>query len=252
VLEAAGGRLWDERKGCWRVSEVGRWLRALREFKLAEMAMVHVWAGQPGRGPEVATMRHCDGQQLIRNVFIFDGQVMLITDRDKSKALRDIGIKVARFLPERVGRIVIAHIAWLAPLEELLLREDVLAGAVGQGISTAGGRAVTLERLDVGSQRRETAQLLRDGWLWMDARPGYKGRWETPELSKGLVSLMGRHAGVELGVADYRHVAIEMGRKIKGLVAKQAEAVDDSQDWEDSVPDKKRTQANQFDYVFDL
>ncbi len=251
AMELAGRRLWDVHAGRWRVGQVKRWLAVLREFKLAQMGNVHVWGGQPGRGPEVATMRHRDGEQLIRNVFVFDGQVLLITDRDKSKAIRDIGIKVARFLPAHVGKMVIAYIAWLAPLEELLLRQDSLAEAVGRGGSSSGGGGT--ERADAASQRLRTAQLLRDGWLWMDARPGFKGRWETPELSKRLVSLTGRFAAVELGTADYRHVSIAMGRKIKGLVVKQIEAVDDGEDWEDDgAGDEELTRINKFDFVFDI
>ena len=39
---------------------------------------------QPGQKPEITTMRYCDRQQMIRNVFVFDGQILMITDRDKS------------------------------------------------------------------------------------------------------------------------------------------------------------------------
>jgi hypothetical protein len=233
------------------VGNVRRWLALLRDFKLAHVGNVHIWGGQPGRDPEVTRMRYCDGEQLIRNVFVFDGQVLLITDRDKSKAIRDIGIKVARFLPGHVGRVMVAYVVWLAPLEELLLRQDSLAAAVGWGL--AAGTGAGTGRSDAASQRLRTAQLLRDGWLWMDARPGFKGRWETPELSRRLVALTGRFTGVELGVADYRHVSIEMGRKIKGLVIKQVEAVDDAEDGEDGGGgDEEPTRMNKLDFVFDL
>ena len=36
--------------------------------------------------------------------------MILVTDRDKIKAIRDIRRKVARFLPERIGRILLAYI----------------------------------------------------------------------------------------------------------------------------------------------
>ena len=84
------------------------------------MVLVHVWGGQPGRGPEVITLRHCDTLQVMRNIFIYDGQVMIITDRDKIKAIRDHGRKVARFLPERIGRMMVAYIAWLLLAERVL------------------------------------------------------------------------------------------------------------------------------------
>jgi len=61
-----------------------------------------------------------------RNVFVFDGQVLFITDRDKSKAIRGVGRKVARFLPRDASRLLVAYIAWVLPFERLL-RQTALA-----------------------------------------------------------------------------------------------------------------------------
>jgi hypothetical protein len=47
--------------------------------------------------------------------------------------------------------------------------------------------------------------------------------WETPQLSERLASLTGQHIGIKLTVAAYRHVAIGLGRKIKGLVIRRVE-----------------------------
>ena len=82
---------------------------------------VHVWGGQPGRGLEVMTLRHSDSWQLLRNIFIYNGALLIVTDRDKMKAIRSIRRKVARFLPDRLGRMMVAYIAWLLPAEEALL-----------------------------------------------------------------------------------------------------------------------------------
>lgn len=247
LMDLIGHKLWNAERNEWRVSAVIRWLSCLREFKMAHLGNVHIWGGQPGRGPEVMTMRHCDGQQLIRNVFVFDGQVFLVTDRDKSKAIRDIGIKVARFLHESVGKMMIAYIAWVLPLECLLLREKGLYNVIGRG--TASGVEVS----DKASREKERNRLLSDGWLWADLRPGFKGRWSTDELSKRLISLMGRFADIELGVSDYRHVSIEMGRKIKGIVVRQVEAEDDGgDDYDETQPDEQLVQMTKFDFVFDL
>jgi hypothetical protein len=105
-----------------------KYLALLRLFKLAIMTCCHIWLGQPGRGPEFLTMRHCDSQQLIRNGFIFDGQFMSITDRDKNRAIRGVGRKVARFLPELPGKMMVAYITWLIPLERMLHDEVGIQG----------------------------------------------------------------------------------------------------------------------------
>jgi uncharacterized protein YaeQ len=67
-------------------------------------------------------MRHCDTWQLPRNVFGIEKAVLIVTDRDKMKAIRDNGHKVARMLPESVGRMMVAYIAWLIPAETALRR----------------------------------------------------------------------------------------------------------------------------------
>lgn len=107
----------------WKSAGVAKWLGRLRLQKELNMAGCHVWLGMPGRGPEVMTMRHCDGLQVMRNAFIYDGSVMIMMDRDKMKSIRDMGHKVARFLPDDMGRIMVVTIAWLLPAEEFLERE---------------------------------------------------------------------------------------------------------------------------------
>jgi alkyl hydroperoxide reductase subunit AhpC len=71
---------------------------------------MQIWAGLPGRGSEVVTRRYCDSWQLIRNIFVTDRQVMIITNREKIKAIRDNARKVARFVPESIRRIIMAYI----------------------------------------------------------------------------------------------------------------------------------------------
>ncbi|KAK7947162.1 uncharacterized protein PG986_011483 [Apiospora aurea] len=173
LAELARAALWDGKRRRWRNGPVREWLGRLQAFRRAHLVNTHVWGGQPGRGPEIMTLRHGDTQQLLRNVFVLDGEVMLVTDRDKNKAIRGIGRKVARFLPARLGKMMVA------------------------------GRRRRSPRYSGGT----------GGW----------GAWQTAELSKQLVRVTGQHVGVELSVADYRHVAIELGRTVRGLVVRQLE-----------------------------
>lgn len=171
-------------------------------------------------------MKHCDTQQVPKNVSVFDGQVMLITDRDKSRAIRGLGRKVARFLPERVGKMMVALIAWFIPFEEMLHHETGIP-APSEALSS---------------------------YLWKDGR---KGAWETPQLSKGLASLTGQSIGVELMVSDYRHVAIGLARKIKELIIRKVEVdMGESGDVDeggrmDAVTGESREKAK-MDYIWDL
>ena len=111
--------MWKKDRG-WKQKKIPAFLRKLKQFKRLLMVLIHIWAGQPGRGPEMTKLKHCGTQQVAGNIFVFDGQVMIIIDLDKSRAIRGLGRKVARFLPKRIGKIVVVYITWLIPFEEIL------------------------------------------------------------------------------------------------------------------------------------
>jgi superfamily II DNA helicase RecQ len=88
--------------------------------------------------------------------------------------------------------MMVAYITWLIPLERMLHDEVGIQGP----------------------------KKTLDGFLWKDAN---KGRWETDLLSDRMRLLTGAKIGVSLGVADYRHVAIELGRRIQGIMIRALE-----------------------------
>ncbi|EXK23309.1 hypothetical protein FOPG_20056 [Fusarium oxysporum f. sp. conglutinans race 2 54008] len=129
---------------------------------------------------------------------------MIVTDRDKMKAIRDNGRKVARFVPDRIGRMVVAYIAWLLPTERVLRQECQLNEPHGEQLE----------------------------YMWRD---GSSSVWETDRLSKKLARVMQAGTGVRLGVGRYRAIAIEMGRRIRGLVIRQLEGKMDDEDEDENV-----------------
>ena len=192
VIGLAGSALWDGRQGVIRTRAAERWARRLRRFREVLMTAVHVWGGQPGRGPELVTLRHADSVSLLRNVFVLEGMVALVTDRDKMKSIRGQGRKVARFVPSRLGRAIVAYVAWLLPAEEALAR---LCGT--------------------GRPRADTAEF-----MW---RHGGSRVWESGRASALLGQAMQAGVGVRLVLLRYRAVAIELGRQFQGLAVRQAE-----------------------------
>ena len=123
------------------------------------------------------------------NIKVADGQVVFITDRDKSRAIRGLGRKVARWLPEGESPKMIAYIAWVIPFGQHLREEMGIAGV----------------------------DDLLIPYLWKDARYGLH---DTAALSAGLARLFGTHTGVEIGVSVYRHFAIVLAREIKGIMVR--------------------------------
>lgn len=192
AIKAAQSKLFDAGTNTWKRKGVAKWLSDLRQLKGLLMVACHVWGGMPGRGPEVTTMRHCDGLQVMRNVFVHDGSVMIVTDRDKGKSIRDMGRKVARFVPDDMGRVLVAYIAWLLPAEELLEQELTLPA---------------------------TPPSIKE-FMW---RHGPAARWNTDKLSSLLAREIGTGIGVRVGTARYRIIVIEMGRIVDGLAMEEME-----------------------------
>ncbi|KPM33889.1 hypothetical protein AK830_g12683 [Neonectria ditissima] len=134
-----------------------------------------------------------------------DGQVMIVTDCDKMKVIRDNGRKVAWFLPDRIGRMVVAYIVWLMLAERMLRCECQLAEPRGDQLE----------------------------FLW---RNGNSRAWETDRLSAVIGRVMKAGTGVQLGVGRYWPVAIEMGQWIRGLTINQVEAhIEDDSDKDDDI-----------------
>jgi hypothetical protein len=73
VMRLMEASIWDAARNRWKRQKVRTWLRDLRPFREVLFILTHTWAGLPGRGPEVATLRYCDSWQLIRNIFALDG-----------------------------------------------------------------------------------------------------------------------------------------------------------------------------------
>ncbi|KAK7582804.1 hypothetical protein V3481_012103 [Fusarium oxysporum f. sp. vasinfectum] len=129
---------------------------------------------------------------------------MLVTDRDKMKAIRDNGRKVARFLPDPIGRMIVAYISWLIPAERVLRRECQLTEP----------RDDQLE------------------YMWRD---GGSRVWDTERLSRKLARVMQAGTGVRIGVGRYRAITVEIGRRIRGLVMRQLDSQMEDEDEDDNI-----------------
>jgi hypothetical protein len=132
---------------------------------------------------------------------------------------------VARFVPERLGKMMIAYVAWLLPFEEFLYAKTDVSGPPRSMVSS----------------------------MW---KSGRKGQWETPQLSESLSALTGEHVKVELTVSSYRHVAIGLGRMIKEIVIRQVEMeMGEQEDDEEGMGDvmtEEHRDGIRMEYVWDL
>jgi len=209
----------------WSMARVRERIRLIECCERKMMAQAHIWGGQPGRGMELTTIRYADTQQVMRNVLIWAGYVVLVTDRDKNRAIRGFGRKVARFLPQRLGGILVGCLAWLVPLKRFLMRE-------------AGIGATTMAN---------AAYVWKDGLL----AGRHSGPWPTEMLTQELRAISAEVLGAALGTADYRHVAIKFGSNIKGMAMRRV-AVEEGEMDEDEALAYGGEAGKYYDYVWDL
>ncbi|KAL6164830.1 hypothetical protein ACJQWK_09550 [Exserohilum turcicum] len=166
--------------GRWRIKKVHEYLRQMDRFLELLLGCVHIESGQPARGSEIVTMRHCNGLLQDRNIFIIDGTVMTVVRYHKSQSQWDKPKVVPRFLPPRVGQIMALYLSYLQPFREFLV-VSVLNGGL-------------------------------DDYVWSNEQ----GAWNTDRLTRVLKRETGKRLGVELHTLDYRHTAVGIGRVMVG------------------------------------
>ena len=75
------------------------------------LVLIHITGGQPGRAPEVLSIRHSNtAKGGHRNMFIEDGMVVVATRYHKGYAVSgDVKI-IHRYLPREVGELWVWYI----------------------------------------------------------------------------------------------------------------------------------------------
>lgn len=174
-------------EGAWSGAAVSRYLGAATDFLEKMLLLVHLTGGLPARAPEIISLQHCNGEGR-RNVFIHDGQVLLLTGYHKT--LYAAGSRlVARFLPAAVGELLTTYLAVVLPFVRHL-------------------------------QTVEQRPVVRS-WLWAMQKDG---PWRADRLSEVMERETGLHLGQAFGVASWRHMAIAIDRRhLRGWFVEEEE-----------------------------
>lgn len=92
---------------------VERYMTQVREFREKLLVLAHTTGGQPGRAPEILSVRHSNTiQGGHRNIFIEDGKVVFVTVYHKGYTLSGDVKVIHRYLPREVGELVVWYL-WL-------------------------------------------------------------------------------------------------------------------------------------------
>ena len=80
---------WKHADGSWNKGKVVEYKRSVHEFLAVLVILMNVTCGVAGRGTEMLSMRYCNARGSDRNVFVEDGQIMVVTQYHKSMAMMD-------------------------------------------------------------------------------------------------------------------------------------------------------------------
>jgi hypothetical protein len=166
--------------GTWKLRAVRRWLRQATYLDQRMLFAVHSSYGPVSRGTEITAIRFRNGALADRNFFIVDGSACVITRYHKSQQLFDTPKVIPRFLPWRVGQLIVVYVAYIQPFREVLLSE--------------------------------TQNLDPSDHIWHDD----KGPWETDHLTRVIKRETALGLGHRFSTLDFRHIAIGIGRRVVG------------------------------------
>ena len=144
------------------------------------MVLVHITGGLPARGTELASIKYSNALNGQRDVYISKGLVYILTQYNKSEAVTERPKLIARFLPYRVSRLIIAWVADVLPFREAL--------QVNSGIGV--------------NQPRANYLFETEGEIW-----------STNKISTIMGQVFEAHFSHHITVSRWRHIAIAIDKR---------------------------------------
>jgi len=89
LQKSNGFSQWQCLDGSWRQEMILEYEREVEEFLSVLIILINMTCGVAGRGTEMLSIRYCNTRDVDRNIFMEDGQVMIVTQYHKSMARMD-------------------------------------------------------------------------------------------------------------------------------------------------------------------
>lgn len=81
---------------------------------------LHLTAGLPGRGTEITSIRLRNTKLATRNVFVREGQILIVISYSKSRASNNHAFYTVRYLPKDLACAVLAYLTYIRPFIDFL------------------------------------------------------------------------------------------------------------------------------------
>ncbi|KAL5604005.1 uncharacterized protein BROUX77_004191 [Berkeleyomyces rouxiae] len=163
----------------------------VQQFLTAMLVLIHISPAPPMRSPELLSTTTENSAENRRNLYIWHKKVMLYIQYHKSQELIGRRNENVRFLPDRVGDLLVMFLAYVQPLRQRFQRASNLGSALSPNL-----------------------------WSRLDGKP-----WPDTVLSESLSHACASAMVPEFKTAWWRQVATVI-TKVKFL-GKHAHALDD-------------------------
>jgi superfamily II DNA helicase RecQ len=104
----------------WIEPRVNAYLTKERQFLTQLLVAMHIMGGQPARGPEIGSIKVRNSVYSMRNIFIVNGRVAVVTSYDKSQKRRGNTIFVFRCYPDALSQIIAQYLVYVLPFARVV------------------------------------------------------------------------------------------------------------------------------------
>jgi hypothetical protein len=217
--------------------------RHVERFRELLLVLMHICGGQPGRAPEILGIRWKNTEQGgIRNIFIEDGLVALVTRYHKGyRSSNNVKI-IHRYLPQEIGELLVYYLWLVLPFHEKLQFQargercsspflwgdsrkvdhrqwtgpkrgwrDRLGGGRNRcqaGRSQSPGVESERERSPGVGSERESSPVADEAEIGTPLQA-----WTSERLRKIIQKASFRWMGVKLNISAWRQIAIAISRR---------------------------------------
>ncbi|EXK26017.1 hypothetical protein FOMG_17378 [Fusarium oxysporum f. sp. melonis 26406] len=108
------------KSGHWNPETCHKYLSAGVELNKSAFAAIHFRASLPGRGTEVTSIRYLNSKLSIRNVFFYDGRMIIIISYNKARASNNYVFYIVRYVPIDLSLSLLKYLAIIRPVWEFL------------------------------------------------------------------------------------------------------------------------------------
>ncbi|KAJ4175931.1 hypothetical protein NW767_015620 [Fusarium falciforme] len=171
-----------DRAGEWKWAGIRKYLKLVQKFEEFLLLLSYVTGGQPSRGEEITGLRLVNGINRDRNVFVIDGDVVLVTQYHKSLAHFDSPKVIPRFLPERIGQLLVMYMVYIRPLTD---------------------------RWEADRWELYGKMAPPSDFIWHNET----GPWESSHMSGAMGKWTSHYIGRRIPLQDWRHIAIAISKK---------------------------------------